>query len=202
MENPDVSFASNLWYVVHCKPRKEYMAASILNCQLGLTVFLPEIEVRQRKEVRRVPFFPGYFFVKGDPWRIELKHINANPRVFKLLDFGDGPLMVPVALIEMLREEVERRSKYDQGSVRNLMVGDTVRITNGPFEGLSAVFVETLTSRERVNVLLNILGRLSKVQIDLDSLEKLQTDCPGEKSNPCSYQRRKTRGKGRKIHYR
>lgn len=106
---------------------------------------------------------------------------------------------MPWTLVEMLREEISKFSNYNDLSHSKLAFGDSVRVTNGPFEGLRAVFIESLTSGERAQVLLHFLGRLSKVQIDVNSLEK-EKNGPSEKLNYGSSRReRQTRGRGRRI---
>jgi transcriptional antiterminator RfaH len=195
----NVSFAFDPWYVAHCKSRREMYAAHILHSQLGLTVYLPEIETRLRKEVRISPFFSGYFFVQANLQRVGLSRINASPGILKLLDFGDGPLIVPQMLIEMMRERIARYQSHGGFSHQKLSSGDGVRVTSGPLEGLSAIFIDYLTSGERARVLLDFLGRLSKVQVSVDSLEKLSDKASEKGENEPSRRERRTRGKGRRI---
>lgn len=187
----NISQISDPWYVVHCKTRKEHLAASILSTQLGLTVYLPEIKIRLQRENRRVPFFSGYFFIQTNLSRVGISTINSMPGVLKLLDFGDGPLVVPQTLIEMISEEINRQSTCCDFSHQKIIPGDSVQVKEGPLLGLKAVFLESLTSGERAHVLLHFLGRLSKVQMNIGSLEKL--------SNEPSQRKRLTRGKGRRI---
>jgi transcriptional antiterminator RfaH len=187
-----VSFTSDPWYVVYCKPRSELYAASILRTELGLTTYLPEIEICQHREARRMPFFPGYFFIQTNLQKVGVSRINTSPGVLRLLDFGDGPLAVPHLLIETIREELSRRSIGGNASQQRFSPGDSVRVTSGPLEGLSAVFVESLTSSERAWVLLHFLGRMNKVQVDMHNLETIH--------NGSVRRERQTRGKGRRIH--
>jgi transcription antitermination factor NusG len=42
-----------------------------------------------------------------------------------------------------------------------------------PFQGLEAVFAETLSASGRVRVLLNFLGRQTACEVEIDALEKI-----------------------------
>ena len=192
MEVPgNVSLVFDPWYVVHCKSGREIYAASILSNQLGLTIYLPEIETNLRRKMQRIPYFSGYFFIQANLQRVGLSRINSSPGILKLLDFGDGPLVVPQILIETIREAVDKHSICCGLLYQKFSPGDSVRVTSGPLEGVEAVFLESLTSGERVRVLLRFLGRLSKAQVDVNSLEKI--------SNKPHQRERRTRGKGRRI---
>lgn len=186
------SFVFDPWYAVHCKSGREIYAANIVNNQLGLTIYLPEIETHLRRKTQRVPFFPGYFFIQANLQKVGLSLINTSPGVLKLLDFGDGPQAVPPMLIEMIREAVNKHSICHGLSHQKFSPGDPVHVTSGPLEGLEAVFLESLASGERARVLLHFLGRLGKAQVDVNSLEKLRGE-PHQRE-------RRTRGKGRRIH--
>lgn len=195
----NTSLAFDPWYVAHCKSGREVYTASILNSQLGLTIYLPELEIRRRKEVRISPFFSGYFFIQINLQRVALSQINSSPGMLKLLDFGDGPLIVPQMLLEEIREGIDECNGCDIFLHRKLSSGDLVRVTGGPLKSLHAVFVEYIASGERAQILLDFLGRLNKTQVDVSSLEKV-SDRPSVKvNNGHSRQERRTRGKGRRI---
>lgn len=51
--------------------------------------------------------------------------------------------------------------------------GDTVKINEGPFSGLEAVFEKTMKGSERVAVLLDILGRQTRLVLPSETIEKI-----------------------------
>jgi transcriptional antiterminator RfaH len=199
MELTTVSCSPELWYVVYCKPGKELYTAGILENQLGLTTYLPEIEVYVRQKKLRIPFFSCYFFIQMDLQKVAASRIKASPGVLKLLDFGEGPQPVSQELIRVIREVVEKKNMYNDVAHRKLAPGDSVQVISGPLEGLKAVFMESATSGARAQVLLHFLGRLSKVQVDTNLLEKVDEEVPSILENRPCRQERRTRGKGRRI---
>ncbi|HWH76680.1 MAG TPA: hypothetical protein VNT76_04890, partial [Candidatus Binatus sp.] len=51
--------------------------------------------------------------------------------------------------------------------------GDIVRINEGPFSGLEAVFDQKLKGSERVAVLLEILGRQTRIVLPGEAIAKI-----------------------------
>jgi transcriptional antiterminator RfaH len=197
MESTDISLASNPWYAIYCRPGRESFAARMLHTQLGLPIYLPEMEISLQKGIQRVPFFPGYFFLQANLQKVGLSCINSSPGVLKLLDFGDGPLVIPETFIEMIREQTKKRDMRSDLALQKLLRGDSVRVTRGPLEGLQAVFLESLTAGERARIFLRFLGRFCNVQVNTSDLEKIENTDVG--SPLPSHRQRLTRGKGRKI---
>lgn len=198
IEMEAIFVASDPWYVVHCKSAKEQYVANILRHHLGLTTYLPEVALYWRKEIQHVPFFSGYVFLQANLQKLGTNSINSCPGVLRLLDFGDGPVEVPQILIETIQEEIARRNR--RICSQKFSPGDPVRVTTGPLQGLWATFLEAKTSGERASILLHMLGRLNKVQLDVHTLEKIDAQ---EDLRPITLRRKRgTRGKGRKIFHR
>ena len=172
--------SSEFWYLVHCKPRREAFAANALRSLLKLFVFLPESLVKANGKVKAAPFFPGYIFIKGDLQKVPVSQINACPGVLRLVAFGNDPQPVSPHIIETLSERLaaSRQQFHAQSDFRP---GDRVQVKHGPMQDLEMIFVESLTPNKRVCVLLNILGRMKKVQLEADMLEKA-TVLPGQSS--------------------
>jgi transcriptional antiterminator RfaH len=51
--------------------------------------------------------------------------------------------------------------------------GDVVKINEGPFSGLEAIFEKKMKGSERVAVLLDILGRQTRLVLPGETIEKL-----------------------------
>ena len=50
-------------------------------------------------------------------------------------------------------------------------IGEQVTVTSGPFSGLEAIFERYIPARKRCQVLLQVLGRMSKVEVPAEVLE-------------------------------
>jgi transcriptional antiterminator RfaH len=182
----------SLWYVVHAKSQKELLAASMLEDQRKLTDFLPEVLQKYRDKMKLRPFFPGYLFVKADLEVVEYTAINSTPGVIRLVAFDQRPLPLNSDIIEGIRSEVERLNSEGGLPAISYQPGESVRLIEGPLKGLQAVFVKHLRPSERVLVLLKFLGQENEVELDLSEIERASV----------VRRKRRTRGKGRKIHYK
>ncbi len=197
--NEATGYTGNSWYLVHCQPRKEAYAAKSLRHLLELHVFLPESQIRWRGEVRRTPFFPGYLFTLVNQQAVPASAINACPGVLRLVEFGGYLQSIPHSVIEAIQQQLEQLNRGDLFPYHHFNPGDAVRMKCGPLQDLNMVFVGPTTPSKRVQVLLEFLGRLKEVQVDVEMLEKAPgtTLSASPKSEPLRV--RYTRGKGRKI---
>ncbi len=183
---------SALWYVVHAKPQQELLAVAMLEEKLHLNVYLPEVKQKYRGKMQLRPFFPGYLFVEADLAEVEYTAINSTPGVLRLVAFDNRPLPLESSIVVSLRVELERMNAEGGLPSISYQSGESVRLTEGPFKGLHAVFVEHLRPNERVVVLLRFLGQENEVQLDLSEIERAST----------VRRKRRTRGRGRKINYK
>ena len=86
---------------------------------------------------------------------------------------GDGqqPIAVPDGLVDAIRERVEPLGFVRVGL--NLPAGSRVRVKSGPFAGLEGIFERPTSRRDRVRVLLEILGSPRPLEIEIFDLERV-----------------------------
>lgn len=179
------------WHVVHCRPLQESQVARILEQQLDLMVYLPIVKGYFRGRIQYAPLFPCYLFVYVACQSVSLSQINSMPGVLQLVTFGHVAQTVPDALIEELRERIAIFNQHGGLLNHSFRIGDAVRLKNGPFKGLEAIFQGPMQPSERVQILLELFGRAQEVQVFADILE------PAEPTH--SRRGRRTRGRGRAI---
>jgi transcriptional antiterminator RfaH len=184
--------ARGQWYVAHCRPGSESLAAWGLTERLGLTTYLAEVSKRSRKETKPTPLFPGYFFVQANLGAVSISSINSTPGMRGILESGGEAQAVPEALVATIRERVDRLNAEGGLPAHTFQDGDAVLLKSGPLKGLEAVFLGPTTPVGRVKVLLHFLGRLNEVRVDADELEPA-----APQARPAM--QRHTRGRGRRI---
>ncbi len=160
------------WYLVYCKPRQEKAALQNLDRQ-GYESYLPLMREPRRRMGRRVsvisPMFPRYLFVHLDQTTDNWGPIRSTVGVASMVRFGQRATPVPESLIACLR------GREDEEGIQNVMpdelkAGARVRILEGPFAGYEGIF-QVKTGRERVVVLLDILGRETRASVDESTME-------------------------------
>jgi len=165
---------SMAWFLVRSKPRQEAVALTHLVRQ-GYDSYLPlfasEKLVRRKATVVQEPMFARYLFVRldtsgnGQSW----SPIRSTVGVSELVCFGSRPARVDAALIATLRE----REMAQQANPDALFAaGDSVRITEGAFAGLEAIY-QMNDAEGRAMVLLDLLSKPVAMTIDAASLRKV-----------------------------
>ena len=182
------------WYTLHTKPNTEYQVATALQ-RRGLEIYLPEIENPKTSQGRKgKPFFPCYLFLKIDFEIVGLSHVQWTPGLRRVLTFGDQPVPVSNKVIDFIQGKLGEIKANGGWPVHTFKSGDTVRITEGPFRDMLAIFEGPTTPGKRVQVLLTILGHTNRVQVKATDLEKVPPRTEAHAPKP-----RRTRGQGRRI---
>lgn len=154
------------WYAIRSKPNKETPLFLELKAR-NFEVYYPQVRVQPVNPRSRTirPFFPGYMFVHTNIQEVGFSELNWIPFSQGLVSFCDGPVEVPVGLIQGIRKQVDAINAAGGEQLQGLKKGDPVLLAAGPFRGYEAVFDLTLPGTERVRVLLNLL---SKQQVTLE----------------------------------
>lgn len=158
------------WYCARTKPKHEHIAAANLQTQLGLEVFNPRLRIERvtrRGVVRRIePLFPCYLFVRA--LGRSMNEIRYVAGVSTLVHFGQEIPTVSDLVIEELRQcfqEEELLSVEDR-----IDPGAEVSVADGVFRGFQAIVLRVLPARQRVQILLDILGRQTLVEVARQSI--------------------------------
>lgn len=159
------------WYLVHSKPHKEELARVNLERQ-GYPTYLPRMRTPRKRMGRRIirvePMFPRYLFIRLDTESDNWAPIRSTLGVANLVRFGMFPSPVPEDLIETLRAR-DNESGVQEVPMHEFNEGQRVRIEEGPFMGYEGIFLAR-TSEERVLILLDIVGKAARAQIDIEYL--------------------------------
>lgn len=163
------------WYAIQCKGGESFRAAEHLGNQ-GYEVFHPVLEVQKKRRGRlewiAEPLFPYYLFIRLDRLASNWRPIRSTRGVLKLVSFGNEPLAVDDALIELLLDNASIRPEETRAN-RYFRAGESVEITEGPFRDLQAVF-ESQRGEERAIVLLNMLHKQQRLEMPVSQLRRSQ----------------------------
>jgi transcriptional antiterminator RfaH len=161
------------WYAVHTHPHAEAKALDNLLRQ-GYRAYLPRCRTyvshaRRRRLVLR-PLFPRYLFAGLDRAEMRWRPILSTFGVSAVVRAGDRPASVPSEIVAAIRER-EQQGAFDRLDLRQtLRPGELVRVTAGAFEDMIGRLVE-LHDRDRVVVLLELLGRTVRAQLGAGAVE-------------------------------
>jgi transcriptional antiterminator RfaH len=160
------------WFCLRAQPKREHIAAACLRQIPEVEIFCPR--VRLRKSTTRGPvwfiesMFPGYLFARFD-YQTAHRRIRERPGVSGFVQFGERFALLPDALISEMRthtgtDEIVQIS-------RSLEPGQEAEITQGPFQGLKALVTRIINARERVEILIEWMGRSLYAEAGITDLE-------------------------------
>ena len=110
-------------------------------------------------------------FVAFDPESGPWKQINCTTGVSKLVSFGDQPSPVPLNLMSnlMLRCDTDGKLLPPERPKS----GDAVRLLTGPFANYVAK-VETIDAEQRIWLLMELMGRVTRISADPNQLQTVK----------------------------
>ncbi len=177
------------WYVIHvfsgfenrvAQTIREKAAKGGIADQFG-EILIPTEEVieskrgGQRKLVEK-KYMPGYVLVQmamtDDAWHL----VKSTDRVTGFLGAGKKP--TPISEKEAQRLINQGKGSNADGSEkkpRSLItyeIGDSVRVTDGPFNSFTGIVEEVDEDRQRLKVSVSIFGRATPVELEYGQVEK------------------------------
>src|SRR5690554_6101308 len=182
--------AEHKWYVLRVVAGQEKKAKSYLDNEIArqkLEEFIPEVlipsekvyEMRNgKKRVRERNFFPGYVLVSADLSHGEAYHVVTSiPGVIGFLgSSGSGASKEPVALrqseINRILGKVDEVDEFEEKLDTPFIVGESVKVMDGPFSGFTGSVEEVFEERKKLNVMVKIFGRNTPVELNYMQVEK------------------------------
>ncbi len=159
------------WYVVRTQPKRENVAARFIRNTLNLEVCSPQI--RYRKSTTRgsiwwvEAMFPGYIFVRFN-CSVQLRAVCGAQGVVTVLKFGDVIARIDDSIIAKIKKGL---NDAEQVVIQNdVVMGDYLKIVQGPMVGNVGEVLEVKPFHERVKVLIEFLGDERSVECDLSNV--------------------------------
>jgi transcriptional antiterminator NusG len=178
------------WYVVRVisgqeKKIKAYLESEIERENLQdfiAQVLIPSEKVYEmrngKKRVRERNFFPGYVLISADLSHGEANHlINSIPGVIGFLGAGGmGQSKEPVPLrqaeINRILGKVDEMDESEEILDTPYIVGESVKVMDGPFSGFTGTVEEVFEEKKKLNVMVKIFGRNTPVELNYMQVEK------------------------------
>ena len=172
------------WYVVHAysgfeksvqRALLERIARAGMQESFGQILVPTEEVVEMKNGQRRTTerrFFPGYVLVEmimdDESWHL-VKHTN------KVTGFVGGaknrPAPISQAEVEKIVSQMQEGSDKPRHKVE-FMVGELVRVKEGPFTDFNGSVEEVNYEKNKVRVSVTIFGRATPVELEFGQVEK------------------------------
>lgn len=170
-----MSDPSTAWYVAHTKPRQESTARDQLLRQ-DFQVYLPLFKVFKKPRgagplTTHEPMFPRYLFLRPTRPTQSLSVVRSTVGVSRLVMFGHQPAQLADAAVQAIRQAETLREAAALDRISPFQAGMSVQIQDSPLAGIQALV--QAVSKDRVTLLLDILGRPQTVQVEFGQVRLL-----------------------------
>ena len=188
-----MSESNKKWYVLRAAGGKEKKAKEYLEKEIerrGLQdlvsqVLVPTEKVYKIRDGKRIMterlFFPGYVLIEAELTG-ELQHIIRNevPHMSGFLtekhDVGKTQEKRPVPIredeVRRILGEQDEQATSEAETVVDYIVGDAVKITDGPFEGFDGTVEDIVEDRSKLKVMVMIFGRKTILELNFTQVTK------------------------------
>lgn len=160
------------WYLIYCKRGDQKRAKLHLENQ-GVDCFYPEILtekiLRGKKQLVQEPLFPSYVFIHFDYQQgPAFTTIRSTRGVVDFIRFGLNPKEIDDELITQLKacDYVAQHSAESAVPEK----GQSIRIQNGPFAGIEAIYQEP-DGETRSIMLVNMINQPVSMVVENKDLE-------------------------------
>lgn len=174
------------WYVVRAVSGKEKKVKEYIEIEVGRLgledyvsqVLIPQEKVYQIRKGKKVSkdrsFFPGYVLVEAALVG-EIPHMIKNlPNVIGFLSGtkGGDPLPLRPTEVNRILGKVDELAESDEEINIPFIVGESVKVIDGPFNSFTGVIEEINEEKKKLKVSVKIFGRKTPVELSYMQVEK------------------------------
>jgi len=182
----DRAESSGKWYVVRAISGQESKVKDAIEAEIqysGMSdhvaqILIPKEKVFQIRKGKKVSkernFFPGYILVEADLVG-EIPHIVKG--VTGVIGFlgetkGGDPVPLRQSEVNRILGKVDELAESDEEMNIPFVVGETVKVIDGPFNSFSGVIEEINEEKKKLKVMVKIFGRKTPLELSYMQVEK------------------------------
>lgn len=180
------SESSKKWYVVRAISGQETKIKDYIETEIqyaGMSdhvaqILIPKEKVFQIRNGKKVSkernFFPGYILIEADLVG-EIPHIIKN--ITGVIGFlgekkGGDPVPLRQSEVNRILGKVDELAESDEEMNIPFVVGETVKVIDGPFNSFSGVIEEINEEKKKLKVMVKIFGRKTPLELSYLQVEK------------------------------
>lgn len=187
------------WYAIHTQSGDEIKLKNaierlIVQKEMQSSfgeIIVPEVEIEEKKDgkvkVSKKNLYPGYLFIQMEFSEDALLLVKEVPFMRKPLFIGEKkryqtakqkqnlsmPMVISEAEILKIKKMIEE-GEVSGSSSTMYEKGEMILIKDGPFAGFKAVIDDVKEGKEKLEVLVNIFGRSTPVELNFSQVEKVE----------------------------
>ena len=176
------------WYVIRVISGKENKIKDYLDMEMtrsGWTDIVTQILVPKekvyklragKKVIQEKNFYPGYMLMEAVTGKLNgdiISTINGTTNVIHFLG-KDNPIPIKQNEVNRILGKVDEMQEVGASVNEPFLVGETVKITDGPFNDFNGTIEEVDEDKKKLKVTVKIFGRKTPVELNFMEVEKVQ----------------------------
>lgn len=173
------------WYVLKAISGKElkvkeYLEADARNNKLEdfiSQVLIPTEKVVKVQNGKRVvkerSYLPGYVLVEAALVGEIKQRLRSCPNVLGFLGGMDNPTPLRPSEVSRILGSANELEETQEEVLVPFTVGETVKVTFGPFSGFNGVIEEVDDAKKKLKVMVKIFGRKTPIDLGFMQVEKM-----------------------------
>lgn len=175
------------WYVLRVVSGKERKVKEYLDKEISRSgwgdlvkqVFLPMEKVWKvqngKKVMRERNYYPGYVFVEVVVGKMNDDIRDAIKNTTNVIHFlgKEDPIALRKSEVNKMLGKVDEMSDMGVTMSEPFIVGETIKIIDGPFNDFNGVIEEVNDEKKKLKVAVKVFGRATPVELNYMQVEKL-----------------------------
>lgn len=175
------------WYVLRVVSGKERKVKELLDREISRSdwgkvvkqVFLPVEKVYKvqngKKVMRERNFYPGYVMIEVEQGKLNDDIISTIKNTNSVIHFlgKEDPIALRKAEVNKMLGKVDEMSDAGVTLSEPFIIGETIKIIDGPFNDFNGVIEEVNDEKKKLKVNVKIFGRATPVELNYMQVEKI-----------------------------
>lgn len=172
------------WYVVRAISGQEKKVKTYIENELAknqLSEYVPEVLIPMekvyqikngKKTSKERSFFPGYILIHANLTGEVPSIITGINGVVGFLGPKDNPTPLRASEVNRILGTVDEQTERGETMIEPFIVGESVKVNDGPFSGFSGVIEEVYEEKKKLKVMVKIFGRKTPLELNYVQVEK------------------------------
>ncbi len=174
------------WYVLRAIGGKERKIKEIIDNEISAggfmggnvaQVLVPTEKILQIRNGKKVAkervLYPGYIYVEAALVGEVPHQLTSITNVIGFLqDKQRNPIPVREAEVNQILGKVDELTLSEEEFDVSFIVGETIKVVNGPFNGFNGVIEEVNDEKKKLKVMVKIFGRKTPLELGYMDVEK------------------------------
>lgn len=131
--------------------------------------------VNGKKVLREKTLFPGYIMLEALDGKLNDTMIQGITNVTNVIHFlgKENPIALRRSEVNKMFGKLDEVSEQGIGYADPYLIGETVKIIDGPFNDFNGTIEEVNEEKKKLKVVVKIFGRATPVELNYSQVEKI-----------------------------